>query len=86
MYRKAIPGLWLAAAFSVSSCAAPERSPSGFRLPEGDAEAGQTAFLELSAMPATRSGDWIFRDRSRILRCRSPSEEAWTISPRTAGS
>jgi mono/diheme cytochrome c family protein len=46
MYRKAIPVLWFAA-FFLSSCAAPERSPSGFRLPEGDVEAGQAAFLAL---------------------------------------
>jgi hypothetical protein len=31
----------------ISSCAAPERSPSGFRLPEGDVEAGKAAFVEL---------------------------------------
>jgi hypothetical protein len=30
-----------------SSCAAPERSPSGFRLPEGDVAAGEAAFVEL---------------------------------------
>jgi hypothetical protein len=45
MYRKAIPLLWLA--LLLSSCAAPERSGSGFRLPEGDVKAGQAAFLEL---------------------------------------
>jgi len=47
MYRKSIPGSLFAAALSLSSCAPPERSPSGFRLQEGDVEAGQAAFLEL---------------------------------------
>jgi hypothetical protein len=31
----------------IASCAPPERSPAGFRLPEGDVEAGKTAFLDL---------------------------------------
>lgn len=31
----------------VSSCAPPERSSSGFRLPEGSVEAGKAVFLEL---------------------------------------
>lgn len=35
------------ALLSLSSCAPPERSSSGFRLPEGDVEAGKAAFLEL---------------------------------------
>ena len=30
-----------------SSCAAPERSPSAFRLPEVDVEAGKAAFVEV---------------------------------------
>jgi len=46
MSRQSIPALWFVA-LSISSCAAQERSPSGFRLPEGDVEAGRAAFLEL---------------------------------------
>lgn len=34
-------------AISISSCAAPERSASGFRLPEGNIVSGQAAFLDL---------------------------------------
>lgn len=36
-----------AAALSLSFCAPPEKSASGFRLPDGDVQAGQAAFLEL---------------------------------------
>ncbi len=46
MHGKAFPVIWLLA-WCLSSCAAPERSPSGFRLPEGDVEAGKAAFVEL---------------------------------------
>jgi mono/diheme cytochrome c family protein len=46
MYGKAFPVVSLLA-WCLSSCAAPERSASGFRLPEGDAEAGKAAFVEL---------------------------------------
>jgi len=46
MNRKAIPAVGVAA-FCLSFCAPPEKSPSGFRLPEGDVQAGQGAFLEL---------------------------------------
>lgn len=35
------------ALFSLSSCSPPEKSSSGFRLPEGDIDAGKAAFLEL---------------------------------------
>jgi mono/diheme cytochrome c family protein len=43
-------GQRIAAAFafvSLSCCAAPERSSTGFRLPEGEVAAGKAAFLEL---------------------------------------
>ena len=46
MNRKAIPVVGVAA-FCLSFCAPPEKSPSGFRLPDGDVQAGQAAFLEL---------------------------------------
>ena len=46
MNRKAIPVVGVAA-FCLSFCASPEKSPSGFRLPDGDVQAGQAAFLEL---------------------------------------
>src|SRR3989304_4554260 len=46
MNRKAIPVVGVAA-FCLPFGAPPEKSPSGFRLPEGDAQAGQAAFLEL---------------------------------------
>jgi mono/diheme cytochrome c family protein len=46
MYRKTAFVLWFAAV-SFSSCAPPERSASGFRLPEGSVEAGKAAFLAL---------------------------------------
>lgn len=35
------------AALTVFACSAPERSPAGFRLPEGDVERGREAFVEL---------------------------------------
>src|SRR3972149_6712485 len=44
MSRQSIAALWLAA-LSISSCAAPGTSPSGFRLPEGDVAAGGAAVL-----------------------------------------
>jgi len=37
----------IALALAMTSCVAPERSASGFRLPEGDVDAGKSAFLEL---------------------------------------
>ena len=46
MNRKAIPVVGVAA-LCLSFCASPEKSPSGFRLPDGDVQAGQAAFLEL---------------------------------------
>ena len=46
MNRKAIPVVGVAA-LCLSFCAPPEKSPSGFHLPDGDVQAGQAAFLEL---------------------------------------
>lgn len=44
-----IVGFLLAATgLSLTSCGPPEKSSSGFRLPDGDVEAGKAAFLELN--------------------------------------
>ncbi|HXV62016.1 MAG TPA: c-type cytochrome [Vicinamibacteria bacterium] len=46
--RKRLPAAVIVGLFvGLAACGPPERSPAGFRLPDGDVEAGEAAFLEL---------------------------------------
>lgn len=57
--------VWIIAglAFALSACGTAEKSPRGFRLPDGSAERGQAAFVELKCtschrLDGARMSEW----------------------------